>query len=72
MLLFHDHHIYTVNEINSLVQKAKNMNATLVTTSKDYVRLNQAAAGNVLEIPVALEWENSSELPALFSPILPS
>ena len=67
---FSDHHVYTVNEIDTLISKAKDMNAILVTTSKDYVRLNKAAAENVREIPVTLEWENSSELPTLLGPII--
>ena len=67
---FNDHHIYTTKEINSLVQEASDMNAILVTTSKDRVRLDEAGASKVLEIPVSLNWEDCAELEFLFKPVL--
>ena len=68
---FNDHHNYTVDEINNLERRAKNMNAILVTTSKDRIRLDKASAINVIEIPVILKLEDSSELLDLLKPILP-
>jgi tetraacyldisaccharide-1-P 4'-kinase len=47
------------------------MNAILVTTSKDRVRLDEAGASKVLEIPVSLNWEDCAELEFLFKPVLP-
>jgi len=67
---FNDHHVYTTKEINSLVQEASDMNAILVTTSKDRVRLDEAGASKVLEIPVSLNWEDCAELEFLFKPVL--
>ena len=68
---FNDHHVYTTKEINSLLRKASDMNAILVTTSKDRVRLDEVGAGKVLEVPVFLNWEDSTELEVLFKPVLP-
>ena len=68
---FNDHHNYTVGEIDYLEKQAKNMNAKLVTTSKDRIRLDKAAAVKVLEIPIILKWEDSSKLAELLKPILP-
>lgn len=68
---FNDHHNYTSNDIYNLEQQAKNLNAKLVTTSKDRIRLDKDSALNVIEIPVILKWEDSSELLGLLKPILP-
>lgn len=66
---FDDHHAYTVDEIDDLVQKANEMNAILVTTSKDRIRLDKATARKVTELPVSLEWENHAALARLLEPI---
>ena len=68
---FNDHHNYTVDEIDKLEQQAKDLNAKLVTTSKDRIRLDKATAINVIVIPVILKLEDSSELLDLLKPILP-
>ena len=68
---FNDHHNYTVDEINNLERRAKNMNAILVTTSKDRIRLDKTTAKKVIEIPVILKLTDSSELLSLLKPILP-
>lgn len=36
---FNDHHVYSTNEIENLVNEAKSLNATLITTEKDYMRI---------------------------------
>ena len=66
---FDDHHAYTVDEIDDLVQKANEMDAILVTTSKDRIRLDEANARKVAELPVSLEWENHTALARLLEPI---
>ena len=68
---FNDHHNYTVDEIDNLEQQAKDMNAKLVTTSKDRIRLDKTTAKKVIEIPVILKLKDSSELLGLLKPILP-
>ena len=68
---FPDHHIYTVDEISHLVQKANDMSAILVTTSKDRTRLDKTAVDKVTEVPISLQWEDYSALDSLFESILP-
>ena len=55
---FPDHHIYKKNELNILVQKSKLLNATLVTTEKDYVKIDEMEdeiKRNILPFPVKLK-----------------
>ena len=68
---FPDHHTYTVDEISHLVQKANDMSAILVTTSKDRTRLDKTTVDKVTEVPISLQWEDYSALDSLFESILP-
>lgn len=55
---FPDHHIYKKNELNLLIQKSKLLNATLVTTEKDYVKIGEMEdkiKKNILPFPVKLK-----------------
>ena len=55
---FPDHHIYKKNELNLLVQKSKLLNATLVTTEKDYVKIDEMEdeiKRNISPFPVKLK-----------------
>jgi len=69
-LEFDDHHTYTVDEIKNLVQKADEMNATLITTSKDCCRIDRNLAPGIIELPISLHWENQSILDKMLEPIL--
>ena len=55
---FNDHHIYSASEIHYLIDKAKKLEAQLITTSKDLTRINKELASNILEFPIKLEWED--------------
>ena len=48
-LEFPDHYQYTVSDINNIVKKAKNLNCKIITTEKDYLRLENL---NISEIKV--------------------
>ena len=48
-LEFPDHYQYTVSDINKIVKKAKNLNCKIITTEKDYLRLENL---NISEIKV--------------------
>ena len=55
---FPDHHIYKKNELNLLIQKSKLLNATLVTTEKDYVKIDEMEdkiKRNISPFPVKLK-----------------
>ena len=55
---FPDHHIYKKNELNLLIQKSKLLNATLVTTEKDYVKIGEMEdkiKRNISPFPVKLK-----------------
>ena len=36
---FPDHHNYTDNEINKILERSNNLNCKIITTEKDYIRL---------------------------------
>ena len=55
---FPDHHMYKKNELNLLVHKSKLLNATLVTTEKDYVKIDEMEdeiKRNISPFPVKLK-----------------
>ena len=44
---FSDHHPYTITELHRLINKAKTADATLVTTTKDYVKIPDVFANDI-------------------------
>ena len=64
LIIFPDHHAYSIEEINKLKTKAKSLKATcLVTTEKDWIKLSHwnEAIDFILPIPVNVQWLNNSE-----------
>ena len=57
---FTDHHAYTETEVSGLVRKAKEIDAILVTTPKDAVRLPAGAIVHVVNVRLA--WENAAAI----------
>ena len=55
---FSDHHSFKWHEIKKLEVKAKSLNAKLVTTEKDYVRIPLSKRNNIDYIPIHIEFEN--------------
>jgi tetraacyldisaccharide 4'-kinase len=55
---FADHHPYTPDEIMRLCDLAHALDATLVTTEKDLVRLPDAARKMVQALRIAVEWSD--------------
>lgn len=53
-ITYGDHHLYTQKDIRRLTQAASNHRATLITTTKDYVRLPQGFRNNVKTASVTL------------------
>jgi tetraacyldisaccharide 4'-kinase len=60
---FADHHPYAASELAGLVRRAEAMDAVLVTTPKDAVRL--PAAADVHVVGVRLVWQNAAAIESL-------
>ena len=56
-----DHHIFSNNEIENLINKSKNTGATLLTTEKDQYRINQTYKKFIDYIKIKVEIENRKE-----------
>ena len=55
---FSDHHSFNCHEIKELEVKAKSLNAKLVTTEKDYIRIPSSKKNNIDYIPIHIEFES--------------
>ena len=49
-------------ELKNLITKAKNNNAVLLTTEKDYLRISENFRKNIFYIKIKIEIENGNEL----------
>ena len=58
---FPDHHNYSKTELDILIKKAKENNATLLTTEKDYLRIEEKYRGNINFLKIKIEIENKNE-----------
>ena len=58
---FSDHYPFKNNEIKKLKLKAESLNAKLVTTEKDYVRIPFQQKGRIENIPIHIIFENKSK-----------
>jgi tetraacyldisaccharide 4'-kinase len=67
---FRDHHAYTGRDLESLQRQAAGLNATLVTTPKDAVRLPPAFRAVVTVIGVGLAWEHEDRIEDLLDSAL--
>ncbi|MEM5517406.1 tetraacyldisaccharide 4'-kinase [Henriciella sp. AS95] len=67
---FPDHHVYSDRDIAYLTSLAKDREATLITTEKDYVRLKQSQRGDILAFPVLATFENADVLDHLLKPLI--
>ena len=67
---FADHHRYTTDEIMQICVEAAALDATPVTTEKDWVRLPQPTRAMVQTVPVTLQWHDESQMRALLAGVL--
>ena len=58
---FPDHYDYSKKELEDLIKKAKENNAILLTTEKDYLRINEEYRKNINCLKVKAEIENKNE-----------
>lgn len=68
-LPFPDHHPFSNADLDLLTNFARDREARLITTEKDYVRLPQAWRVNVTVLPVAARFEDEAALDALLAPV---
>jgi len=61
-LIFPDHYNFTDKDIINIKETAKNLNAKIITTEKDYNRLNQENSKDVECLKVGLKVLNEKEL----------
>jgi tetraacyldisaccharide 4'-kinase len=59
---FSDHHKYFEKELENLFNKAKKNNAILLTTEKDYFRINEIYKKNIKYLKIEVKIENQNQL----------
>ncbi len=69
-IAFADHHPYSPNEMTQLRSRADELNAGLITTEKDAVRLSPTDLENIEILTITVEWEDESTLEALLASTL--
>jgi len=62
---FPDHHAYSARDIQDVLETAKRLHATAVTTSKDAVRLSPALLAQVRVVGVRLVWDDDAAIDGL-------
>lgn len=61
---FPDHHMFSERELQGMLKRARDQNAHLITTEKDFVRLLQAHKNHIHTLPIGLKWDNAEDLGA--------
>ncbi len=59
---FPDHHYYSEQELNELINKAQEKSCILITTAKDMVKIPAALRPNFKVLEIEVKWENETEL----------
>ena len=61
-LIFPDHFIYTKKDIKKIKDRAKKNNACIITTEKDFIKINQIDNNDINYLEVELKIENEDKL----------
>ena len=67
---FPDHYNYTIEDLDKLKFMANKLNAVLVTTAKDYIRINKDLRKNIERFDIDLNIENKDEFIKLIKKII--
>ena len=59
---FSDHHPYEASDLRALHKQAEALDARLITTEKDYLRLPHIEGVAVETLPVEMCWDNEEAL----------
>lgn len=66
-----DHYPYTERDVRGLQEKAQRLNAALLTTEKDYLRMPKLPGMEVFTVPITLRWEDEQALQQFLQERLP-
>ena len=61
-IIFPDHYNYSKNDIEKIKLNAKKINASIITTEKDYVKLSEADKKEIKYLEISLEIKNEKKL----------
>lgn len=64
---FADHHVFSQTELDTLEKKARSLDAKLLTTEKDYVRLPAHFRNHVRTLPIKLVFEDDAAIVRLLT-----
>jgi tetraacyldisaccharide 4'-kinase len=67
---FTDHHRFSTAEISALRAQAAALNARLITTEKDWVRLDQSDRDGIDVLTIDIEWQDESAIDNLLAPLI--
>ncbi|TAE79829.1 MAG: tetraacyldisaccharide 4'-kinase [Alphaproteobacteria bacterium] len=67
---FSDHHPYSAEELMQLQQRAHALGATLVTTEKDWVRLDASSRASIVAIPIEVRTHPDTRLTDMLDVLL--
>lgn len=59
---FPDHHYYTTEELQNIINFAKENKAQAITTSKDFVKIPNELKDNFKVLNIGIQWENPKDL----------
>lgn len=59
---FPDHHFYTRPELEKILQRAKELNAVIYTTSKDFVKIPALYQHNINVLEISVVWDEPEKL----------
>lgn len=59
---FPDHHFYKPEELQQLINQAKNLNADIYTTAKDFVKIPAELKQNFNVLEISINWEDPEAL----------
>jgi tetraacyldisaccharide 4'-kinase len=68
---FPDHHPYAESELKRLANQAAEAGAVLLTTEKDWIRLNPFWRTQIAHVPVALQWDDDADIALLIEKVFP-
>ena len=60
-MIFPDHYTYKKNDIENVKNRAKSLNAEIITTEKDFLRISEDNRKNINFLEIKLEIENENE-----------
>jgi tetraacyldisaccharide 4'-kinase len=69
-IIFPDHYEYKQEDIDKIKFKAKKLDAKIITTEKDYVKLSQEDANNIEFLEIDLKIKNEEDLINFINPII--